>query len=157
MLFNLCIHLKSVLNRTPPPVLTYVCHVQAVLLGSVVPVGGDGGHVHTVDLPYGRVAAVEMAAVGAGSHVVWTFMFGPLTVNMREKVLVSKLIHALGHEDVSCLEICLTLSSFTSFAWFTESFKTVFLLIFFYKCDIFVSFHRCSCPLLVVQVFLVLI
>lgn len=63
--------------------LTDLCHVQAVLLGGVVPAGGDGGHVQTVDLPDGRVAPVEVAAAGAGGHVVWTFTFGPLTVNMR--------------------------------------------------------------------------
>lgn len=68
---------------TSPPVLTYLCYVQAVLLGSVVPVGGDGGHVQAVDLPNGRVAAVEVAAVGAGAHVVRTLVFGPLTVNIR--------------------------------------------------------------------------
>lgn len=65
-------------------VLTDLCHVQAVLLGGVVPLGGDGGHVHTVDHPDGCVAAVKVAAVGAGAHVVWTFMFGALTVNIGE-------------------------------------------------------------------------
>lgn len=74
------------MQKLPSPgVLTYVCHVQAVLLGGVVLMGGDGGHVHTVDLPYGRVAAVEVAAVGTGSHIVWTFMSGPLTVNVKGK------------------------------------------------------------------------
>lgn len=59
--------------------LTDLCHVQAVLLGGVVPVGRDGGHVHAVDLPYGRVAAVKVAAVGACGHVVWTLINGLLT------------------------------------------------------------------------------
>lgn len=66
--------------------LTDICHVQAPLLWGVVPVGGDGGHVHAVDLPDGRVADAEEAAVGAGSHVVRTFLFGPFTVDMREKL-----------------------------------------------------------------------
>lgn len=35
--------------------------------------GGDGRHVHAVHRPDGRVAAVEVAAVGAGSPVVRTF------------------------------------------------------------------------------------
>lgn len=60
-------------NTPPPEVLTYICHVQAVLRGGIVPAGGDGGHVHAVHRPYGRVVAVEVAAVGATGHIVWTF------------------------------------------------------------------------------------
>lgn len=52
---------------------------------------GDGGHVHTVNLPYGRVAAVEVAAVGAGGHIVWTFMFGAFPVNRETSFQLSTL------------------------------------------------------------------
>lgn len=64
--------------------LTYLCHVKAVLLGSVVPVGSDGSHIHAVELPYRGVDAVEVAAVGTARHVVRALVFGPLaakTVN----------------------------------------------------------------------------
>lgn len=63
--------------------LTDVGHVQAVLLGGVVPGGGGGRHVHAVDAPHGGVAAVEVAAVGPGRSVIRTFPFGPLAVNTR--------------------------------------------------------------------------
>lgn len=72
--------------------LTDIGHVQTLLLRGVVPAGGDGGHVHAVDLPDGRVADAEEAAVGAGSHVVRTFVVGPFTVNMRENINVLNLI-----------------------------------------------------------------
>lgn len=74
-------------KSTPPPeFLTYICHVHAVLRGGVVPAGGDGGHVHAVHGPYGRVAAVEVAAVGAPSHIVWTFTYTVSTpANTKEK------------------------------------------------------------------------
>lgn len=69
--------------QAPRRVLTYVGHVQAVLLGGVVLGGGDGGHVHAVDVPHGGVAAVEVAAVGPSGSVIWTFLFGPLPANTR--------------------------------------------------------------------------
>lgn len=52
-----------------------------MLLGGVVLGGGDGGHVHAVDVPHGGVAAVEVAAVGPSGSVIWTFPFGPLPGN----------------------------------------------------------------------------
>lgn len=64
-------------------VLTYIRHVQAVLLGGVVLGGSDGDHVHAVDVPHGGVPAVEVAAVGPSSSVIWTFLFGPLPANTR--------------------------------------------------------------------------
>lgn len=64
-------------------VLTYIGHVQAVLLGGVVLGGSDGDHVHAVDVPHGGVPAVEVAAVGPSSFVVWTFLFGPLPAKTR--------------------------------------------------------------------------
>lgn len=93
----LWIHLLKwrALSRSSPYILTDLGHVQAVLLGGVVPAGGDGGHVHAVDLPYGRVAAVEVAAVGAGGQVVWTFMFGPLTVNKRSYITSPGLVEII--------------------------------------------------------------
>lgn len=63
--------------------LTYLSHVQAVLLGGEVPLCGDGRHVHAVDLPYRRVAAVEVAAVRAAGHVVGTVVLWPLTANIN--------------------------------------------------------------------------
>ena len=66
--------------------LTYFCYIQAVHLGGVVPAGGDSGHIHTVDLPYRCVTAVEVAAVGAVRHIVWTLVFGPLTAHTEEKI-----------------------------------------------------------------------
>lgn len=73
-----------------PPILTDVGHVHAVLLGGVVPVGGDGRHVHAVHVPHGRVAAVEVAAVGAGGHVIWTLSLRIFTAKTRKK---SKQFH----------------------------------------------------------------
>ena len=61
--------------------LTDISHVQAVLLGGVVPGGGDGRHVHAVDVPHAGVAAVEVAAVGSGRFVIRTFSFGSISVN----------------------------------------------------------------------------
>lgn len=65
--------------------LTYFRHVQAVLLGGVVSVGGYGGHGQTVHHPYRCVAAVKVAAVGAASHIVWTFQFGFLPSQNQRK------------------------------------------------------------------------
>lgn len=72
-------------RRVYTAVLTYICHVQAALLRGVVPPGGDGRHVHTVHLPDGRVAAVEVAAVGTARHVVGTFFTGTFTVEKGER------------------------------------------------------------------------
>lgn len=63
-----------------------------MLWGGVVLAGGDGGHVHAVHGPYGCVAAVKMAAVGATSHVVWTFTYTVyIPANTREKKYVDPL------------------------------------------------------------------
>lgn len=56
-----------------------------MLPGGVVALGADGRHVHAVDVPYGGVAAVEVAAIGARRHVVGTLVSGPLAVDAREK------------------------------------------------------------------------
>ena len=66
-------------------VRTYLCYVQAVLLGGVVPVSGDGRDVQTVNLPYGRVAAVKVAAVGTAAPVVWTLVLRSFTAHVQEK------------------------------------------------------------------------
>lgn len=63
--------------------LTYVGHVQAVLLGGVVPGGGDGRHVHAVDPPHGGVSAIEVAAVGPRRLVVRTLLLGPLAADRK--------------------------------------------------------------------------
>lgn len=83
--------LKASQAQVAPDALTDLCHVQAVLLGGVVPAGGDGGHVHAVDLPYGRVAAVEVAAVGARRHVVRTLVGGAFAVD--DKVSITRQKH----------------------------------------------------------------
>ena len=70
-------------TSTLKPGLTDIGHVQAVLLGGVVPVGGDGGDVHAVDLPDGRVAAVEVAAAGTSTRVVGTLLSGAFTGSYR--------------------------------------------------------------------------
>lgn len=63
--------------------LTDVGHVQAVLLGGVVPGGGGSRHVHAVGAPHGGVAAVEVAAVGPGRPVVRTLLPGPVSADTR--------------------------------------------------------------------------
>lgn len=59
-----------------------------MLLGGVVPAGGDGRHIHAVDLPDGRVAAVEVAAVGASRSIVRTLVFGPLAAENKIKTIL---------------------------------------------------------------------
>lgn len=52
--------------------------------------GGDGGHVHAVDLPYGRVAAVEVAAVGARRLIVRTLVSGAFAVDDKVSITYEK-------------------------------------------------------------------
>lgn len=80
-------NLKDSREEFPPHLfsrpLTDVGHVQAVLLGGVVPGGGGSRHVHAVGAPHGGVAAVEVAAVGPGRPVVRTLLPEPVSADTR--------------------------------------------------------------------------